>query len=213
MNSLQEELLAGFGDVVDRIVCTPVGGAPVIRRGRSGPVLSRYLWMKVYDETRRRFGRSLTLLATEALMNKVCEGYPVLILTNSNETDGPPGAAAIARALIVGLRAIPIIISNYEAETKFERCVPETCIGAELLPVYDPEDLKGNIWTPYSVLVQNWPKMSIAQTEKESKRILDLFKPKAVITVEAISCNQKGVLHGTLGGAGSSDNPDEEIVR
>lgn len=81
------------------------------------------------------------------------------------------------------------------------------------MPVYDSEDLKGNIWTPYSVLVQNWPKMSIAQTEKESKRILDLFKPKAVITVEAISCNQKGVLHGTLGGAGSSDNPDEEIVR
>lgn len=185
----------------------------MIRRGRGGPVLSRYMWMKVYDETRGRFGRPLTLLAAEKLRQRVDEDDYVLIVTNSHEMDGAPGAAALARALIVGLKAIPIIVSDYEKDTKYERCVPEACIGAELVPVHDPEELRGTIWTPYTVLVHNWSKMSVARAEEESERVLDLFKPKAMITVEAVSCNRKGILHGALGGAGSSNDPDEEIVR
>ena len=108
MSSQHEELLVGFGDVVDRIVCTPAGTAPVIRKGREGVLKSRYSWMKVYDETRNRFGRPLTLLAAEKLKENVGDGDFVVIATNSYEMDGPPGAAALARALIIGLRAIPV---------------------------------------------------------------------------------------------------------
>ncbi|MFA9495830.1 MAG: hypothetical protein ACERKS_07910 [Candidatus Bathyarchaeota archaeon] len=63
MTKLDEELLVGFGEVVDRLVSTPSGTVPLIRKGRDGIAKSRYSWMKVYDKTRTRYGRPLTLLA------------------------------------------------------------------------------------------------------------------------------------------------------
>ena len=213
MSDLDELLLVGFGDVVDRIVSTPVGTAPVIRKGRKGPAKSRYSWMQVYDDTRRRYGRPLTLLAAEKLKENISEGDYVLIVTNSHEMDGPPGAAALARALILGLNAIPVIVTNYKKNTKFERSLPQACIGAQLIPVTNPEELKGSIWTPYTILIRNWPAMSAVNARESSEKILDEFEPKAVVTVEATSCNKKGVRHGALGGPRNSGNPEEEMVR
>jgi hypothetical protein len=213
VRDFEEELLVGFGDVVDRIVSTPVGTAPVIRKGRGGPAKQRYSWMRVYDETRERSGRPLALLAAEKLMESVGEGDHVLIVTNSHEMDGPPGAAALARSLILGLRAIPVIVVNYWEGTKFERSLPEACIGAELIPVTDPGELRGSIWTPYTVLIRNWPEMSAPRAREESGRLLDELDPKALVTVEATSCNKKGIRHGALGGPRNSGDPEEEIVR
>ena len=213
MNELGEKLLIGFGDIIDRIVSTPAGTAPVMRKERGGPAKLRYSWMRVYDETRERYGRPLTLLAAEKLKERVSRGDFVLIVTNSHEMDGPPGAAAIARSLVVGLGAVPVIVVNYEEGTKFERSVPQACIGAGLIPVTDPEELRGSIWTPYTVLVYKWPSMSIIQARKAAERLLDEHDPKAVITVEATSCNKKGIRHGALGSPRNSGDPDEKIVR
>lgn len=213
MSEINEELSVGFGDVVDRIVSSNVGTAAGLRKERGGPLKSKYLWMKVYDETRKRFGRPLTLLAAEKLKENVGAGDYVIIVTNSHEMDGPPGAAAIARALIVGLRAIPVIVTDYEKNTKFERCLPQTCIGAELIPVTDPKELRGSIWTPYTVLIRNWPPRSVDGAIKDSKKLLDEFKPKAIITVEAVSCNKKGVRHGALGSPSNTGDPKEEFAR
>jgi hypothetical protein len=213
LSELDEQLIVGFGDIVDRIVSTPVGTAPIIRKGRGGPAKLRYSWMKVYDETRERQGRPLTLLAAERLREEVGRGDHVLIVTNSHEMDGPPGAAALARSLVLGLGAIPVIVVNYEEGTKFERTLPESCIGAQLIPVTDPEQLTGSIWTPYTVLVRRWPAMSVARAEVESEKLLDELDPKALVTVEATSCNKEGIRHGALGGPRNSGDPDEEIVR
>ncbi|MFQ6052691.1 MAG: glutamate cyclase domain-containing protein [Candidatus Bathyarchaeia archaeon] len=213
MSGLEEQLLVGFGDVVDRIVSTPAGTAPVIRKGRRGPRKLRYQWMLVYDEARKRYGRPLTLLAAERLKEDVGEGDHVLIVTNSHEMDGSPGAAALARALILGLRAIPVIVANYEEHSKYERAIPQACIGAQLIPITDPEALRGSIWTPYTVLIRNWPPMSVTRATCESEKFLEAFEPKAVITVEATSCNRRGVRHGALGTPRNSGDPEEEIVR
>lgn len=208
-----EEALVGFGDIIDRIVCTPVGTAPTLQKGRGGPLLDRYRWMRVYDDTRIRFGRPLTLLAAEKLKESVGEGDYVVIATNSLEMDGPPGAAALARALIVGLKAIPIIVADYEEGTKFEGCLPQTCIGAQLNPVTDPKELYREIWSPYKILIMNWPHSSVAGATKESKKLLNELKPKAIIAIEAVSVNKKGVRHGALGNALNKGDPEEEIVR
>jgi hypothetical protein len=213
LSELDEQLIVGFGDIVDRIVSTPVGTAPIIRKGRGGPAKLRYSWMRVYDETRERQGRPLTLLAAERLREEVGKGDYVLIVTNSHEMDGPPGAAALARSLVLGLGAIPVIVVNYVEGTKFERTLPESCIGAQLIPVTDPEQLSGSIWTPYTVLIRRWPAMSVARAEEESERLLDELDPRAVVTVEATSCNKKGIRHGALGGPRNSGDPDDEIVR
>ncbi len=213
MSDLRGQLISGLGDVVDRIVSTPAGTAPIIRKGRGGPAKLRHPWMRVYDEARERYGRPLTLLAAEGLAERVGRGDHVLIVTNSHEMDGPPGAAAIARSLVVGLGAVPVVVVNYEAGTRFERSVPRACVGAQLIPVTDPNALRGDIWTPYTVLVHNWPRMSVPRAREASERLLDDYDPKALITVEATSCNLKGVRHGALGAPMNTGDPEEEIVR
>ena len=213
MSGHEGELLEGFGDVLDRIVATASGTAPVVRKGRDGPVKLGYSWMRVYDDTRKMYGRPLTLLAAEKLKENVKRGDHVLIITNSHEMDGPPGAAALARSLVVGLGAIPVIVVNYEEGTKFERSVPQARIGAQLIPVTDPAELRGSIWTPYTVLVHRWPVMSVPEAQEASKEMMDKFDPKAVVTVEATSCNKKGIRHGALGGPRNSPDPGERLVR
>ena len=211
---LKEVILVGFGDVIDRISCTPVGSSPIGRKGRNGPFKNRYAWINVYDDTRKRFGRPLTLLAAEKIKENVGEGDYVFILTNSGEMDGPPGAAALARALIIGLKAVPVILTSYEKNTNSEKCLPQTCIGAEIIPVTNPNQLYEGNQSPNTVLILNWPAKSVAGAIEESKKILDEFKPKAVITVEAVSHNKKGVRHGSYGDTRkTSGNPEEEDVR
>jgi hypothetical protein len=213
MNEFEENSILGFGEVIDRIISTPSGTAPVIRKGRDGPAKLRYSWIKVYEETRKRYGRPLTLLAAERLRDEVGEGDYVFIITNSIEMDGPPGAAAIARALILGLKAIPVILVNFVEGSKYEKAVTQACIGAEIIPVLNKGDLSGSIWTPYTVLVQNWPEMSVKEAVEESKKIIDEFQPKALITVEATSCNIKGIRHGALGSPNNRGDSGERIVR
>jgi hypothetical protein len=208
-----DEFLVGFGDIIDKIMATPMGTAPIIRKGRNGPIKLRYTWMRVYDDTRDKYGRPLTLLAAEKLVERVGRGDHVFIVTNSHEMDGPPGAAAIARSLVVGLGAIPVIVTEYIEEPKFERAVTQACIGAQLIPVTEPEDLKGSIWTPYTVLIHRWPKMTVTGAKEAAKKLIEEYSPKAVITVEAVTCNKFGINHGALGGPRNSGAPDELIIR
>lgn len=206
----KDQVLVGFGDVIDRIVCTTVGSTSVMRRGRDNDKpMNRYQWMKVYDDTREKYGRPLTLLAAEKLMEVVGESDYVFIVSNSFEMDGPPGAAAMARAVIVGMDAIPVILTNYEPDTKQERCMPATCIGAQLNPVYKREELSRR----YTVLIHKWPNMSVSEAIEESKRILDEYNPKAIVTVEAVSHNKVFVRHGAMGGARKPGDPEEKVNR
>jgi hypothetical protein len=209
----KEKLRIGFGEVVDRIVSTQSGTVPVIQKGRDGPIKNRFDWMKVYDDTRKKYGRPLTLIAAEKIIENVNPGDYVFIITNSHEMDGPPGSAALARALLIGLRAIPVIMANFKEGTKFERALTQSCIGAQIIPVKSETELSGSIWTPYTALIYNWPEMNIEDVKRKAEKVLEHYKPKAVITVEATSCNIKGIRHGALGGPRNEGNPEEKIVR
>lgn len=213
MDEFSKAVLEGFGETVDRIVATPSGAVPVLRGGRDGPRHNRYVWMKVYDETRARYGSPLTLLAAKRLVERVKPGDHVLIMTNSHEMDGPPGSAALARALLVGLRAIPVVMANFARGTKYERALTQSMTGCQVIPVLSREELRGSIWTPYTALVYNWPTMTVDEVREASEKVLDEFNPKALITVEATSCNEKGVRHGALGGPSNKGEPGERIVR
>ncbi|MBN2336126.1 DUF4392 domain-containing protein, partial [Candidatus Bathyarchaeota archaeon] len=209
----EHEVMEGFGDTVDRIVSTPSGAVPVLRKGRDGAARNRYTWMRVYDETRTRYGRPLTLLAAEKLIEHVKPGDYVLIVTNSHEMDGPPGSAALARALLIGLRAIPVVMANFAGGSKNERALTQSLTGCQVIPVLSREELKGSIWTPYTAWVYSWSMMSVTEAEEAAEMLLDELSPKAVITVEAVSCNVKGIRHGALGGPGNSGDPEERFVR
>lgn len=213
MNNFNSQVLEGFGDTVDRIISTPTGAVPVLRKGRDGPVRNRYTWMKVYDETRENYGKPLCLLAAEKILEYVKPNDYVFIITNSHEMDGPPGSAALARSLLVGIRAIPVVFANFEPGSKNQRAITQSLTGCQVIPVLNKEDLAGSIWTPYTSLVYNWPKYTVSEAIEASEEILNIFNPKAVITVEATSCNIKGVRHGALGAPRNSGDPEERITR
>lgn len=96
----------GIAERIDRIVTTDVGARRVID--------------PLYQWARARQGRPLCLLAAEKLLERAAKGKPVLIATgwpdrpnvsvSIAESDGPVGAAALARALHRATGAVPVIL-------------------------------------------------------------------------------------------------------
>ncbi|MEQ9449913.1 MAG: DUF4392 domain-containing protein, partial [Rhodospirillaceae bacterium] len=97
------------GDAVDR-VCT------IQAKNRGMP----HNFLVSLYEAARKFsgGRPISSLAAEKLLDCVGKGDVVLVLTGAGlkpilpdgESDGPPGAAALARALYRGVGAIPVYV-------------------------------------------------------------------------------------------------------
>src|SRR4029434_3395000 len=82
--------------------------------------LPRGVTYPLYEAARKKQSKPLTWLAAKLLKDKVAAGRHVFVVTGAGtppglpqgETDGPPGAAAIARAIEVGLGAKPVLISE-----------------------------------------------------------------------------------------------------
>ncbi|MCQ9208817.1 MAG: DUF4392 domain-containing protein, partial [Omnitrophica bacterium] len=101
---LNEQDLKIFANGVDQVVRIPIGG-------------KFYKWEKVplidtlYNAARKKTPNSnpLSYEAAKGIMENVKKGSVAFLLTGwylphfmSGETDGPPGAAALARALDLG---------------------------------------------------------------------------------------------------------------
>lgn len=175
-----------LGDRVDTLVSLDI-------RGRGAMHL-------MYPPARKlKNGRPLSLLAAERLKEEVNEGDFVLITTGLSvpvylmpETDGPPGAAAIGRALNVGLRAKPVFVIKNE----FVEMMAATCRAAEL-NVLSLDHLKDSK-VRKGCAVTDFPIDDVAAKEKAGE-ILDTLKPKAIISVESRDFNEKGIIHSLMG--------------
>ena len=107
-----EALASVFGERFDRLMTVEVrpvdGGLP------PGIVV------RLYEICRRYHGEPLSTLAARRLAEVVGEGDAVLIVTGfglppnlpCGETDGPPGAAVLARALAKGLGAHAVLVTE-----------------------------------------------------------------------------------------------------
>jgi hypothetical protein len=186
--------LEHFGDTVDRLITTGIGKL-------SHETLHQGVIQSVYEEARSQYGRSLSLMAAERLIDSVEPDDNVLILTNSIEMDGPPGATALARAINIALDAKTIIITNVDShplipyEERVRRVVPETCIAAGLMPV-EYELLRKRA---HRVHVHHFPSESVENSKRLARELLDMFEPSAIITSEALGRNEKGVYHTAMG--------------
>src|ERR1700742_507917 len=95
------------GESLDRAVSIEMRFASGLPRGVTTPL---------YDAARAAAGGSMTYRAAMALKERVKRGDHVLVVTGAGtppglpqgETDGPLGAAAVARAVELGLGAKPI---------------------------------------------------------------------------------------------------------
>ena len=183
-------------DAIDRLVATemrPGGGIP---RGVIQPLFAA--------AARARQGQSPTFLAADGLRSRVKKGDRVLVVTGAGtppwlpngETDGPMGAAAVARAIEIGLGAKPVMLAE-------ER---------NLAPVIAATQAAGLAVVDEALFIQrNGCARAIALPLGEeagraaAESLFAAHSPSAVIFVEKAGPNAKGLFHSLLG---TSRTPD-----
>jgi hypothetical protein len=186
---LDAEERKGVGEVIDRLVSVPIyTGSSLTRR----PVL-----LELYDAARARFKDPLAFLAAEAVRERVKPGSSVLLTTGfivppwlRAETDGPVGAACLARALNLCLDVTPVIVT--------ERLITEM-----ISPVLRAAGFEV---TPYAQAKQTYRRIAVEpftndrrKAKEQASEILDRIKPSALISIEKASPNEKGVFHSGVG--------------
>jgi hypothetical protein len=143
-------------------------------------------------------GAPLTMLAALGLFERLQPGAVVLIATGFlnktflpvGESDGPPGAATLARLLSVGFGALPIVL--VEAEIVEGQTA---CLRAAGLQVHEPDVSRA---IPYGSSVLAFPTEAGA-AQAEAARLLRELEPVAVLVTEKLGPNQLGITHSATG--------------
>lgn len=179
--------IESIGEAVDRLVTVPMSNWTILK----GLPL-----MQLYDQARKKAGGApLTLLAAKNMAERVNPGDKVIFLTGfviphfqKAETDGPLGAAALARAVDLGLGAIPYV---YTEELLSDAVAHSfSGIGMHVTDKVNYTDTgRGR-----KVVVEGFT-LDHERAKIEAQNILDELNPAAVIAVERPGWNEKKVHH------------------
>jgi hypothetical protein len=188
-----------FGMHVDRLV--------TLEMKRSG-VANRGVILPLYEAAYQSQGRPLTLLAAEGLVGSVHRGDYVLLITGSGrapwrprgETDGPLGAASLGRAVKLGLGGRPV----YVAAEPYMPPVVAASEAAGITPCYDREMAEYDGFYP-TALVRPFT-LDPGEALTQARGLLDELQPAAVVSVETLGPNAKGVIHSANGHERPSDH-------
>ncbi|QIE48154.1 DUF4392 domain-containing protein (plasmid) [Pseudohalocynthiibacter aestuariivivens] len=174
-----------IGEAVDHLVTAPISNWTILK----GLPL-----MKLYAASRAMAGGPLTLAAANLLQERIAPGDRVLVLSGFlmrgyglPETDGPIGAAVLARALALGFGAVPVGVS----EDSVVDCM-KTCFSTAGLIPADVEDLDSG---RNRCALLSFP-VDPAKAQKAARDMLARLKPTAVIAVERPGAGSDGEYHG-----------------
>jgi hypothetical protein len=193
--------LAQIAEAIDHLITAPMSNWTILK----GIPLA-----KLYEASRRKAGKPLTQAAGELLARNVGQGDRVLVLSGFimrdyglPETDGPIGAAVLARALALGLGAVPIGISEVAALHCLEACFA----AAGLIPATREALARGRNRCAFV----EFP-IDAAAAADRARSILDEFAPKAIIAVERPGAGADGEYHGGGGFAISSFTAKTDVL-
>lgn len=177
------------GDGIDRLVSIEITGRGVIG--------------ELYAAARTAQDGPLCLEAASRLLEAVHKGDPVLLATGfptypwfAGEQDGPVGAATLARALVLGPGARPVIVTDPQ---NVEICAAAVR-GAGLYARSAEEALR----LPTTAGVLPFP-LDRDSAEARAREVLDALRPAALIAVERPGANERGHYH-SAGGANLTDH-------
>lgn len=163
------------------------------RRGAARPTGPSLSLDGLYLAARRAVGAPLAESAARALLSRVNRGGRVVLTTGlvtphvpRGETDGPSGTLALARALILGLRASVLIVSEPQV-------VPVLSAGAAALAASERD---GGAWQS-RVRIRPFPS-DPAQAAAAACRVRRLG-PDALISIEKLGPNPRGIIHTMRG--------------
>jgi hypothetical protein len=178
---------------VDRLVTTSA-----VYGGRG----DRWIVPALYESASKRAGgKPISLVAAQNIVDKVKENDRVLLVDQFayhpnmpyGETDGPLGAASLARAVQFGLGAFPVIVTG-------PKDIEVACstVKAAGLNVLDDYSVAKEVTTAVAARV-TFPCVDKDASRKKAADILDEYEPKTVISVETIGPNKKGIKHSGAG--------------
>ena len=178
-----------IGEYVDRLITVEM-------RNRA---MNHNMIKQIYDQAREEGGgRPITARAAEGLVANVKAGDTVFIVIGAGyapevpkgESDGPPGAAALARALFWGLKAVPVYVTEVcHADPMFA----SSQAAGIMIRDYDlakRRRMGGSLITAPTdqTLVKAW-----------ATSVFDTYAPKAIIAAERLGPNEHGVIHYSTG--------------
>ena len=177
--------LAQIAEAIDHLITAPMSNWTILK----GIPLRT-----LYDASRRQAGKPLTLAASELLAQRIGQGDRVLLVSGFimrdyglPETDGPIGAAVLARALALGIGAVPVGVSEASVLPCLEACFA----AAGLIPASLDDLSRGRNRCGFV----DFPVEASAATAA-ARRILDALDPKAVVAVERPGAGADGEYHG-----------------
>src|ERR1700736_279775 len=156
----------------------------------------------LYEAARAEAGdQPLAYLAASGLLARTRRHDTVIIVTGAGsgplipkgENDGPVGAAVLARALYWGVGCTPVLVcEQHHAEPVVASC---EAAGVELRTV----DLATSTHAGGALVTAPVDQQEIPAW---SEALLDRLQPAAIIAIERLGPNSKGIVHGATGLAG-----------
>lgn len=159
----------------------------------------------LYAAATEQQGGPIVLTAADTLLKQLKPGDAVFIATGwvdqplvdpgHGETDGPPGAVALARALRIICKARPIILTDaclVDGISQMARAAGFQCVEPEHLQY----SITMNKLLTLSVLPfpDNW-----TEAEQEAVRLFEALAPAACIAIERGGMNEQGIIHNMAG--------------
>jgi hypothetical protein len=198
-----EVVFKRIGEAVDRLMTVDVS--------------SRGLASVLYEASRlTNENRPLALTAAERLAKATVPEQPVIIATGLPirgwfsyaiaETDGPVGAATLARAVYVALNALPVLVCEEEQVAAVRACV----LASGLLPTTF-EELAAAKTHPDRIPDRPIPAAVVLGFPADPTRAAEVardllaMKPSGVISVERHGANAKGIYHHGRGEASNRE--------
>lgn len=157
---------------------------------------------KLYEALQGRQPGPACMLGAKLIVERVrAHGGPIVIATGFPEgagvpeTDGPVGAALLARAFFLALGVETIILTDAD----WHEMMAGTCRGAGLAPLPFPEDgLVKPVDFIRPVYIRTVPRDE-TQCNAITDALLEVTRPSLVIAIERPGRNDRGLYHG-LGG-------------
>lgn len=194
--------LIRLGEVIDALVAKDYTA-----RG-----ISHELYAEVYGKRKK----PLAMEAVLALKERLKSGSRVLIFTGwpsrswlisgLTETDGPVGAAILARALEEAFDVIPILVMEeklYGFGVAGLRAAGLIVSDLETALKSKPGPPKASVSTVISFTTET------ERAESDAKELLDKIKPDALISIELPGANKEGIYHNVTG----REVPTELVIK
>ena len=188
---MDESMLHEVAETIDALMRLDVAGRGIIGG--------------LYAAAREKAGRPLTLAAAELLCRSVRPGDKVVIATGwvdqpvvapgYGESDGPPGAVALARALRLSLRAAPVIVTDpclVDGLKLVARAAGFQCVDADAIGHSVARDKL------LTIAVLPFPS-DAAEAVAAADRLLTELAPAACVAIERGGMNDAGVIHNMAG--------------